>query len=155
MSMMIHSEKKIGTVVKRSSKNLWVEIDQGCAGSASSCAVGCAGCSGKSRPGKAIISSGDSEKYKVGQKIEFLHTSLDANLVAFLVFGLPVSAALLTLLLWNVFSPASAETPLSFISAAVALLGGFSIVSAVDSWFRTKYPSKVLSILTSESTVNP
>jgi len=146
---MIQSETKIGTVIKKSSKNLWVEIDQGCDSSASKCAVGCAGCSGNARPRKAIISPVDPEKYPVGQKIEFHHVSLNENLVAFIVFGIPISAAFLTLILWNILSPATVETPGSFLSAAAALLGGFAIVTAVDSWFRSKFPSKILSTLSS------
>ncbi len=155
MSMMIHSEKKIGTVTRRSSKNLWVEIDQGCDSSTAKCAVGCAGCSGNTRPRKAIISPVDPEKYSIGQKIEFLHTSLNENLVAFIVFGIPISAAFLTLILWYWISPATVETPMSFLSAAAALLVGFAIVTIVDSWFRSKFPSKILSTLSSEISVKP
>lgn len=150
---MIHSEKKIGTVIRKTSKNLWVEINQKCDSATSKCAVGCGGCSGNTHPRKTIIAPVDPEKYPVGQKIEFLHVSLNENLVAFIVFGIPISAALVTLLLWNVLSPASAETPVSFLSAAAALLGGFAIVSAVDSWFRSKFPSKIISTHSSEITV--
>jgi len=150
MSMIIHSEKKIGTITRKTSKNLWVEIDQGCSSSTSKCAVGCGGCSGNARPRKAIISPVDAEKYRVGQKIEFQHVSLDENLVAFIVFGIPISAAFFSLILWYSISPATAETPISFLSAAAALLGGFAIVTIIDSWFRSKFPSKILSTYSSE-----
>jgi hypothetical protein len=153
MSMMIHSEKKIGTITRRTNKNLWVEIDQGCDRSSPRCTVGCGGCSGNTRPRKAIISPINPEKYPIGQKIEFLHVSLNENLVAFIVFGIPISAVFFTQLLWYLFSPASVETPISFLSAAAALLAGFAIVAAVDFWFRSKFPSKILSTFSSEITV--
>lgn len=153
MSMMIHSEKKIGTITKRTSKNLWVEIDQKCDRSTPKCAVGCGGCSGNTLPRKTVISPVDPEKYPVGQKIEFLHTSLNENLVAFIIFGVPIFAVFLTLMLWYYISPATIETPVSFLSAAAALLAGFAIVATVDSWFRSKHPSKILSTFSSEITV--
>jgi hypothetical protein len=151
--MMIHSEKKIGVVTRRTSKNLWIEFDPGCEKTTPRCAVGCGGCSGNAHPRKTVISPVDPEKYPVGQKIEFLYTTLNENIVAFIVFGIPISAVFLTLMLWYCISPATIETPVSFLSAAVALLAGFTIVAAVDYWFRSKFPSKILSTFSPEITV--
>ncbi|HEX2958369.1 MAG TPA: SoxR reducing system RseC family protein [Chitinispirillaceae bacterium] len=151
--MMIHSEKKAGTITRKDRNRLWVEIDQGCDTSASRCAAGCGGCSGSTSQRKAMISSADPEKYSVGQKIEFMHVSLNENLVALIVFGIPISSAFLTLVLWYLISPSTVETPVSFLSAAAALLGGFTIVNWIDSWFRSKFPSRILSTISSEITV--
>jgi hypothetical protein len=153
--MMIHSEKKIGTITRRTSKNLWIEIDQKCDRSTPKCAVGCGGCSGNTLPRKTVISPVDPEKYPVGQKIEFLQTSLNENLLAFIVFGIPIFAVFLTLMLWYCISPETIETPASFLSAGIALLVGFAIVANIDSWFRSKYPSKILSSHSSDMTVQP
>lgn len=153
MSMIVRSEKKTGTVAKKEKNNLWVEIDADC-GTASKCTGGCAGCSGSGKTRKAMITSIEPEKYQLGQKIEFQHCFMNENLVAFVVFGIPISAAFLTLVAWNIISPQSVETPAAYLSAAGALAGGFLIVNGIDSWFRNRFPSKIISVLSSEIKVS-
>jgi hypothetical protein len=151
--MLVRSEKKTGTVAKKEKNNLWVEIDADCE-TASKCTGGCAGCSGSAKAKKAMISTIESEKYSLGQKIEFQHCYMNENLVAFVVFGIPVSAAFLTLVVWSIVSPQSVETPAAFFSAAAALAGGFLIVNCIDTWFRNRFPSKIISVLSSDTVVS-
>jgi hypothetical protein len=148
---MIHSEIKVGTVNKIEKNKLWVGIEAGCETATSKCAQGeCAGCSSTSGTQETMITVADPEKYPIGQKIEFQLYSLNGNLVAFIVFGIPIVAALLTLMTWYMVSPQDVEKPKSLISAALALVGGFFIVHTIDSWFRSRYPTKILSTISSE-----
>lgn len=153
MSMIVRSEKKTGTVAKKEKNNLWVEIDANCE-MASKCTGGCAGCSGSGKAKKAMLSTIEPERYQLGQKIEFQHCYMNENLVAFVVFGIPISAAFLTLVVWYIISPQSVETPAAFLSAAGALAGGFLIVNGIDFWFRNRFPSKIISVHSCEIEVS-
>jgi hypothetical protein len=150
---MIRSEIKVGTVNKIGKNKLWVGIDSGCETATSHCAQGeCAGCSSTSSgTNETIIPVTDTEKYPIGQKIEFQLYYLNENLVAFIVFGIPIVAALLTLMTWYILSPQDVEKPKSLISAALALAGGFFIVHTIDAWFRSRFPTKIISTLSSET----
>jgi hypothetical protein len=152
--MMVRSERKTGTVTRKGKNALWVEVDAGCETSESKCTGGCAGCSGGVKSRRALISGIDPQKYPVGRKIEFQHFYMNENLVAFVVFGIPVTAAFLTIVAWYIISPETVETPKSFLSAAVALIAGFFIVNGIDSWFRSRFPSKIISELSSEVKVS-
>lgn len=145
MSRLIRSENKTGTILSRKKNTLLVQIDSDCATRSSGCNGGCGSCGGESKLKKTTISCSDAQNYPIGDRIQLQHYILNENIVAFIVFGVPIASAFFTILGWYIYSPSSAESPQSYISAILAFAAGFIIIHIFDRWFRTKYPSRILS----------
>lgn len=119
--------------------------DVTCSKGESHCDSGCGACSGQEVSSEMVIFNSMASHYKIGQEITFKHFSINGALLAFFVFGFPISNAVITLLFWKICSPSSVESPFAILTTVVIFILSFSSVYFVDRYIRKKYPSIILT----------
>lgn len=147
---IIRQEIRSAFIVDCTDSFIWVVPKQSCK-SGEGCHVGCGGCGGKKPAHRKKVFLKHPQTCKAGQKITYSQYILNENIAALLVFGIPVFMALLTSLLWFIFEPQKIESLYSLLTAGLAFVAGFPVVSIIDALFRKSFPTTVIELFTPNS----
>lgn len=110
------------------------------------CSGGCASCTGKTKTARKIIIESDLNDCPAsGTQVTVRLFELNDALGAAIVFGIPLLLPVLTLAVWYSIDAATAESGNALLAALGAFLCGFLCVRLIDSLFRRRFPSAIIS----------
>ena len=115
------------------------------------CAVGCGACGGRKDTKKITVTVSTPKQFTIGTSITIRHYTINEFIGALIVFGIPLFTACLTLFIWYLISPATIESVKAMGAAGAAFIAGFGLIRIVDTWFRKRFPSEVLSVPESDA----
>lgn len=109
-----------------------------------SCKSGCGACGGKKNGRSIHVAIDPQAAYKTGTRVEVRFAEINELIGALIVFGIPLTCALISLVVWYAVSPARIESGLSLLSAGASFAAGFGIVRLIDNAFRKRFPSHII-----------
>lgn len=133
-----------GIIVEQSDHTIGIVPASECA-DRKQCTVGCGACGGKRNSRKITVDISSPQQFFIGTTVRVRHYTVNEFIGALIVFGIPLFCACLALLFWYLISPASIESAKAMGSAGAAFIAGFCVVRGIDTWFRKRFPSEVLS----------
>jgi hypothetical protein len=84
--------------------------------------------------------------YKIGDRVKYVRFIPEPNLMAALIFGIPVVFAMTAMLCFLAFGNRSVESPSAALCIAAAFFTGMLAVGALNNAFKKNYPAAIKNI---------
>jgi len=85
----------------------------------------------------------NADTFKIGGRISYCRYIPEPNIVSALVFGIPITFAVTPMILWLLYAPERAESPLAVLTVVAGFFIGIIILAALDGLFKKRYPSTI------------
>jgi len=140
---LIYKEQGEGAVCAIDKDKIWVLTNDTCAAAEKSCKTGCGSCSTRKSERRFSIMVESPGSYAIGKNVSFRRFVPEPNLVSFLVFGMPVLFAVISMLCWLLAAPQKVESAPALLSAAAAFFSAFFVLMIIDTLFKKRYPAVI------------